>query len=143
MMSESELQQRIMIEAAKHGITLMRNNSGAGTFIDEITGATSHVRFGLGNDSKTHNDKWKSIDLIGIMPLTIPQQIVSWFLHLFGFGVIGVFIAIEVKREGWVFNPKNKREQAQLAFINWVRSKGGVAGFCSSVDSFLGLIGKL
>ena len=126
MMPESEVQSRILIEAAKHGIILWRNNSGA--FKDE-TGRM--VFYGLGVVSKQQNSRIKSSDLIGIVPPT--------FENMCG----GVFIAIEVKKEGWKYNPNDEREQAQKAFIDFVISKGGIAGFASSVDDFLRIIGKL
>lgn len=129
MKSESEIQQLIQMEAAKYGIILLRNNSGA--FKDQ-TGRM--VYFGLGNLSKAHSMRMKSSDLIGIWNLMMSNGQPS---------NIGVFIAIEVKKEGWSFNPNDKREQAQKAFIDFIISKGGVAGFCNSVDSFLRLIGKL
>lgn len=116
MKLESVVQQQIQIEAAKYGCILMRNNSGA--FIDP-TGRM--VFFGLGAMSKQHSERIKSSDLIGIYK--------------------GLFVAIEVKREGWVFNPKDKREVAQLAFINWIKSHGGIAGFCASVDDMKLLLG--
>jgi hypothetical protein len=56
---------------------------------------------------------------------------------------IGVFTAIEVKSEDW--NPQKKldaHEQAQENYMAWVRLRGGFAGFCNSVDSFLKIIGK-
>lgn len=130
MMSEAEVQSRIMMEAAKHDIMLWRNNSGA--FKDE-TGRM--VFYGLGVISKKQNERIKSSDLIGIMPSDIP----IWN----GMNeTVGIFIAVECKREGWVFNPNDKREQAQKAFIDFVISKGGVAGFCASSLDFLKLIGK-
>lgn len=115
--------QEIMLEAPKYGVVLMRNNMGAGKFIDEETGNTSFVRFGLNNLSKEQNEKIKSSDLIGI-----------WS---------GRFIAIEVKKEGWKFNPKDKREVAQKAFIDWMIANNGIAGFCASVEDFLRLIGRI
>lgn len=117
MKSESDIQQLIMIEAAKHRCILMRNNSGG--FLD-ATGRL--VYYGLGAVSREHNERIKSSDLIGIY--------------------MGLFVAIEVKKEGWKFNPKDKRENAQLAFINFIKTHGGIAGFASSVDDFLKLIGK-
>lgn len=133
-MSESEVQQLIQIEAAKHGIMLMRNNSGG--FKDE-TGRM--VFFGLGNTTK--NDKLKSSDLIGIWP--IPVYYNDNIPHGVNGNIwCGRFIAVEVKRPGWRFNPNDKREQAQKAFIDLIISRGGVAGFCQSVDDFLRLIGK-
>ena len=129
MMSEAEVQSRIMMEAAKYGIILWRNNSGAGKFVDEETGNTSHVRFGLGNISKQQNSRFKSSDLIGIYPY---QTIAH--------GTIGIFIAVEVKKEGWKYNPNDEREVAQKAYIDYVIARGGVAGFCSSIVDFLKLI---
>ena len=121
--SESEVQQLIQLEAARIGCILMRNNNGAGTFVDEQTGNKSYVRFGLNNLSKEQNEKIKSSDLIGIFS--------------------GRFIAIEVKKEGWKFNPKDKREVAQKAFIDWMIANNGIAGFCASVEDFLRLIGRI
>ena len=92
MMSESEVQQRIQIELVKYGCQMMRNNNGS---LPDVNGR--EVRYGLGNTSKQRNDLIKSSDLIGIMN--------------------GRFVAIEVKKEGWKFNPNDKREVAQLAFI--------------------------
>lgn len=124
MMSESEVQSRIMMEAAKYGIVLTRNNVGAGKFVDEETGNTSFVRFGLFNASREQQAKLKSSDLIGIIPPT------------------GRFIAIEVKREGWKYTG-TPREVAQKAFIDFVIARGGIAGFCQNVDDFSRLIGRL
>ena len=109
MKSESEIQQLIQLDAARIGCISMRNNSGS--FVDKNG---RHVRFGLNNSSKEQNEYIKSSDLIGIWK--------------------GRFIAIEVKKEGWKFNPKDKREVAQNAFIEWIRMNGGIAGFCSSVQ---------
>lgn len=115
-MNESTVQQQIMIEAAKIGITLMRNNSGA---LRDVDGRV--VRYGLMNESATRNKQIKSSDLIGITNT-------------------GRFIAIEVKAPGWKFSAKDQRANAQLAFINFIKSKGGIAGFCSSVLDFENLI---
>lgn len=130
--SESIVQQEIILEAARHGIRLMRNNVGAGVMRDEHTGNESYVRFGLLNESKEMNKRIKSSDLIGIYNLPTSDGGVSG---------IGVFIAIECKREGWKYTG-TAREKAQLAFIDWVKSMGGLASFCQSVDDFLRLIGK-
>ena len=113
--SESQVMQEVMLEAAKHRCILLRNN--VGSFIDNDGRC---VRFGLLNSSKQQNDRIKSSDLIGILN--------------------GRFVAVEVKKEGWEFNPKDKREVAQLAFINFIKTHNGIAGFCSSVDDFLQLI---
>jgi hypothetical protein len=105
-----------MLEAAKYGIVLMRNNSGA---LKDVTGRL--VRYGLGNVSSKQN--LKSSDLIGIIP---PH---------------GRIIAVEVKRSDWKPSLTDKREQGQRNFLEFVKSKGGVAGFCKSIDDFKNLLG--
>jgi len=123
MKDESEVQQEIQIQAMHHKCNLMRNNSGC---LPDMTGRT--VRFGLGNISKQHNDKIKSADLIGITQVTITKDMIG--------KTLGVFTAIEVKKEGWNVDKKfDKREQAQHNFINWVRSNGGFAGFAASIET--------
>lgn len=116
--SESIVQQEILLAAAKHGIRLMRNNVGS---LQDKEGR--FVRYGLLNESKAMNERIKSSDLISLIPPT------------------GQFIAIECKHEGWKYTG-TPREVAQLAFIDWVKSMGGLASFCQSVDDFLRLIGK-
>lgn len=123
MKLESEIQQLILIEASKHGIKLERNNSGA---MKDSTGRL--VRYGLGNTSEIINSKLKSSDLIGITPIIVDGV------------TYGIFTAIECKREGWVFNPKDKREQAQMNYILNVIGRGGYAGFAQSVDDFLKIV---
>jgi hypothetical protein len=120
---ESEVQQHIQIGAMHFDCTLMRNNSGA--LLDE-TGRP--VRFGLGNVSKKHAENSKSSDLIGITTIIITPEMVGQ--------KIGVFTAIEVKDENWNCQKKlDKHETAQFNFIQWVISKGGIAGFANSVDN--------
>lgn len=121
-MLESESQQEIQKEAAKFGLVLMRNNSGS---LKDETGRP--VRYGLGNVSKEQNDRIKSSDLIGCLPVTITQDMVG---H-----TIGVFVAVECKREGWKFKG-DKRETAQKNFIEFILNKGGIAFFAESVDTF-------
>ncbi len=115
-MTESDLQQLIQIEGPKHHCLLMRNNSGC--FTDK-TGRL--VRFGLNNVSKKHNDMIKSSDLIGFTR--------------------GIFTAVEVKTPGWIFDPRNRRESAQKAFIDWVLANNGFAGFAQSIEDFKRIIG--
>lgn len=130
MMSEAEVQSRIMMEAALYGIVLTRNNVGAGQFVDDETGNKSFVRFGLFNASREQQAKLKSSDLIGIYPY---QTITH--------GTIGIFIAIECKKEGWTYKG-TPREVAQKAFIDFVIARGGRAGFAASVDDFLKIINQ-
>ncbi len=116
MKSETAIQQKRQLDSSKCGVRLWRNNVGA--YYDN---RGVPVRYGLCNESKQQNEKFKSSDLIGITPVVITQEMVG--------RTIGVFTAEECKKEGWVFNPKNKREVAQLNFINLVLSMGGVGRF--------------
>lgn len=130
MKDESTIQQEIQIAGMKYASNLHRNNSGAMT--DE-TGRL--VRFGLGNISAQHSKQWKSSDLIGITSVVITPDMIG--------KVIGVFTAVEVKKEDW--NPTKKldeRETAQLNFINWVKQRGGYSGFARSVDDLKAIIGR-
>jgi hypothetical protein len=127
MKLENEIQQMILIEASKHNIKLYRNNSGA--FKNP---AGQFVRFGLGNISEAFNKDLKSSDEIGITPVLITADMVGTTL--------GVFTAIEVKREGWQYSATD-REKAQLNFINAIRGRGGFAGFSDSIDSFKQIVG--
>lgn len=114
-MSETEITKEVRLEYAKSNITLWRNNVGAC-----IDSHGNVLRYGLANDSKAMSDNIKSSDLIGIRPVVITQDMVGQ--------TIGQFMAIEVKRPGWVYKG-TKREQAQLKFINLVNSLGGHAAF--------------
>jgi hypothetical protein len=105
MARESDAQNRIRIEAARHGLMLWRNNSGA---LADKDGRL--VRFGLGNDSPTVNRVIKSSDLIGLYR--------------------GRFVAVEVKPLGWKYTG-TEREVAQLNYINLVKKHGGIACFAT------------
>jgi len=127
-MNESTVQQFIQTEAMRYRCNLMRNNSGA---LLDSTGRP--VRYGLGNISKEHNERIKSSDLVGITSIVITPDMVG--------KTIGVFTAVEVKEAAW--NPDKKldaREQAQLNFINWVKSLGGYAGFANGVDKLQNIL---
>ena len=128
-MLEDEVDEKIMLQSTQHGVTLFRNNSGCFT---DATGRV--VRFGLANISKKQNDVFKSSDRIGFTEVLITPTMVGKKL--------AVFTAIEVKREGW--GPKNldARETAQKNFIDFVRSRGGIAAFCNSAQQFLDLFKK-
>lgn len=124
MKSESEVQQEIRLTSPKYKVSLLRNNQGA--FKDE-TGRL--VRFGLGNESP--NQAYRSSDLIGFIEVTVTPEMVG--------KSIAVFTAVEVKKENW--KPSNdQRELFQRNFIEWVKSKGGIAGMVKSVDEFIALI---
>jgi hypothetical protein len=110
--TEAPAQSRVVLRAFQLGFTLWRNNSGV-----SFENSDRPVRYGLGNDSAKLNHVWKSADLIGVGPG-------------------GRFLAVEMKRPGWKFSPKNEREVAQAAFINDVNRHGGIAFFCTSVEEF-------
>lgn len=131
MKDESTVQEEVQVEAIYHGCNLMRNNSGA---LKDENGRP--VRYGLGNISKDHNKRMKSSDLIGITKVTITPEMVGQTL--------GVFTAIEVKKEAWNPNKKfDSRERAQNNFINWVKSMGGIAGFVNNVDKLKEILRKM
>jgi hypothetical protein len=112
-LSEAGVQSRVRLEASQKGLRLWRNNVGA---MYDQNG--NFIRYGLANDSKNVNQTIKSSDLIGIRPLKTP-----W-------GLIGQFVAREMKREGWTYSG-TEEEQAQLKFLMLVFFMGGDAQFCT------------
>jgi len=120
-MSETNLQNIARIIASQKGGFLWRNNSGA---LQDNNGRW--VRFGLGNDSKALNSVMKSSDLIGVVPVIVTQDMVG--------KIIGQFVAIEVKHEGWRQLPSDKRAEAQLNFLRAIDRVGGSAGFATCED---------
>jgi len=130
-MNEAELQAMVQIEGAKFLVNLERNNNVAFMSQDGRM-----IRAGLGNISKKHSDTFKSSDLIGIKTMVVTPDMVG--------KTIGIFIAVECKDPTWNVNKKlDARESAQKKYIDYVVSRGGIAGFVNSIDSFLKLIGRL
>lgn len=127
-MDEATVQQQIQIQGVQYGSQLMRNNSGAFQ-----TQEGRWIYFGLGNISKKHGDKIKSSDLIGFTRVTITSEMVG--------KTLAVLTAVEVKKPGWKRSLKDKRENAQEAFISWIKAAGGFAGFASSIEEFRKIIG--
>lgn len=115
---EASVQQQVRLEAARRGARVWRNNTGA--MLDE---AGRMVRFGLANDSAAANAVFKSSDLIGITPIVCACG------HKYG-----VFTALECKARGWHYRPSDKRAVAQLAFINFIVSMGGIAKFVTGPE---------
>jgi len=128
MKSESEVDEEIKLEAAVKFLShLWRNNVGA------MFDATKRmVRYGLANESTAMNEKIKSGDRIGITPVVITADMVG---H-----IVGVFTSIEVKKEGWTFTKSTTRETAQLAWIELVQNKGGIAGFANSKQTYVAIV---
>lgn len=116
--SEAHMQNIIRKEASDKGCRLWRNNVGATT-----TNTGSYIRFGLANDSPEMNSIIKSSDLIGIRPVVITEDLVG--------KKIGQFLCREVKKPGWKFDAREKRDTAQLRWIQLIQSLGGDASFAA------------
>jgi len=118
--TETEVQNEVMLQASKLGWRLFRNNVGVAYRDDGVP-----VRYGLANTSKRMNQNLKSSDLIGIKPVVITPDMVG--------KTIGVFVAIECKREKWNFKG-TVREIAQKRFIELIIKFGGLAQFCNNSE---------
>lgn len=110
--SEAAVQNEIRLAAARRGITLWRNNSGA-----YQNDQGQWVRYGLNNDSPQVNRRMKSADLIGVHRPS------------------GRFVSIEVKRPGWKHSDASERDRAQLAWAVTVAAMGGVALRATSAEA--------
>ena len=121
-MSESAVTSHVRLAAAQLGVTLWRNNCGG--FYNE---QGQFVRYGLGSEAKLASSDW-----VGIRPVLITPEMVGQ--------VLGVFTAVEMKKEGWHFHPNNKHESDQKHFIDIVNANGGMSGFAQSVDDFYRII---
>jgi hypothetical protein len=113
---EVEIQANVRLLASVLGWRLWRNNLGV---LKDARGVP--IRYGLANDSSVVNKSVKSGDLIGIRPVVITPEMVGT--------VIGQFVSIECKREGWVFNPNDKHEESQARWAQIVNELGGYAVF--------------
>lgn len=117
--SEAFAQSQVVLEAARKGIRLWRNNVGV---LEDSRGVPVH--FGLANDAKGTNKLIKSSDLIGVRPVRVTQQMVD------GHCVIGQFVGREIKKPGWKYSGVD-REEKQLNFAALVCSLGGDAAFAT------------
>lgn len=115
-MNEASVQSLVRLEAAKRGWKLWRNNVGV-----LLDAKGRPVRYGLANDSAAVNANVKSADLVGIRPVVITQDMVG--------SVIGQFVSIECKHEGWKPAMKDTHEAAQRAWADLVMQAGGYAAF--------------
>lgn len=109
MVTETDIQNLIVLRLAKAGTTMFRNNVGSAEKIDKRTGKKYYIKFGLCEGSS---------DLIGITPVEITQDMVG--------KTIGVFTAIEVKKDVTKSYDKHRME-TQKRFIDFVNKNGGVA----------------
>lgn len=124
MLSEMGVQSRGLLNAARAGFRLFRNN--VGVLRNPDTGQP--VRYGLANDSPAINKKWKSGDLIGWRSVVITPDMVGQTL--------AVFTSRECKHEGWQYSG-DPHEAAQLNWANLVNQAGGDACFMASPDEFV------
>lgn len=120
--SEADVAARMRVEAAQHGVTLWRNNVGAGALTNG-----SFVRFGLANESSEMNSRIKSADYIGIKPVTVTPAHVGM--------VIGQFVSREAKASDWRYTG-TAREEAQRVWALKVLSLGGDACFVTGPGTF-------
>jgi hypothetical protein len=127
MKSEAQVDEEIKLEAAaKYRSHLWRNNIGA---VLDAVGRL--VRYGLANESAVMNGRLKSGDRIGITPIVITQDMVG--------KTVGVFTSIEVKKEDWNYKA-TEREKAQLAWIELIKEKGGIADFANSKQQYVDVV---
>ena len=116
---ELDVQDSVMLAACKAGCRVYRNNVGV---LKDQRGIP--VRYGLANLSSKQNKLVKSADLIGIMPVVIRPEHVGM--------TMGVFLSLEIKKEGWRYNPNDPHQKAQAAWVDIVRSLGGYAQMITS-----------
>ncbi len=137
--SESYVQSAVRLEAGyKDGISLWRNNVGAGTAVHSkvLRSLCSEcrdlipnrpIRWGLANDSTNLNGELKSSDLIGWRRRVITPEMVGT--------TIAQYTQRECKEVGWVFNPNDARDQAQMRWHLMVLRDGGDSAIVSGVGS--------
>lgn len=112
------------LAAQEAGAVLWRNNNGA---LKDMRGIP--VRFGLANDSKTLNEVFKSSDLIGMTSSPAGRLMRPEWVRV----MPGLLFAVECKEPGWRWRG-TPEERAQLAYVDFVRQAGGVAGFATHPD---------
>lgn len=119
--SESNVQARVRLEAARKGVRLYRNNSGAWR---DKTGRV--IRYGLGNDSKDTNEVLKSPDLVGWRKILITPDMVGSY--------VAKATLRECKPEGWHYAGTDE-EVAQKRFLDMCTADGGDAKFATDDNS--------
>ena len=119
--SEAAVQQAIRLAVQERGGRVWRNNVGAA---QDPNGRW--VRYGLANDSKAVNDRLKSADLIGVLPVTLGPEHVG---H-----TVGQFVSIECKAPGWTYRGTD-REAAQRNWQILIQSLGGYADMTGSTTA--------
>lgn len=127
MTSETAVSQHTQLALTDHGGLAMRNNVGVAV---DMTGR--HIRYGLMNESKAVNTKFKSSDLIDCLPIVIqPHHVGRTF---------GLFVALETKRSDWRLLPSDAHGHAQQAFMQLIRQRGGMSDFITDAQQFKQLL---
>lgn len=111
-MSESAILKRIMLACSRGAVRMFRNNCGA---LQDKNG--QWVRYGVANPGGS--------DLIGWRTVTVTPEMVG--------ARLAVFVAVEVKDKG-------RATDAQLSFIQAVRTAGGIAGVARSEEAALAIL---
>lgn len=125
---EGEATKEVRLGASSLNMKLLRNNNGA--LLDKMGRL---VRYGLGNESKKHNDEMKFGDLVGGTTITITPEMVG--------KEICVLTMFEVKTPEKLkpsirkaMKHSKSHEAGQLRAIEFIRSIGGIAWFASCAD---------
>lgn len=118
--SEGRVQSQVRLAAHSHGMRLYRNNVGV---LEDKRGVP--VRFGLCNDTKQLNARFKSADLIGWRRLVITPAMVG--------STVAQFASAEIKHEGWTYSG-DAHEEAQQRWAALVAAEGGWARFISDAE---------
>jgi hypothetical protein len=111
-MSESEIQQEIRVALNKADVRAWRNN------IAKLKVKGRWINYGLPGVGGS--------DLIGLVSKTITQDMVG--------SKVAVFLAVEVKSKTGKIKPEQQR------FIDFIKSKGGIAAVCRSKEEAENLI---
>ncbi len=109
--NENPVVKRVMMEASRLDLRLLRNNRGLFWTLDK----SRKTRAGL--------EAKGASDLIGITTITIRPEDVG--------RRIGVFTAVEVKEPEWK-KPSGETEEDQQNFINQVKLRGGIGFFINN-----------
>ena len=112
-MKEKNIQSNVMLALSQNDCKIFRNNCGV-----HKTEDCRFVRYGVANPGGS--------DLIGWKKTTITPEMVGQS--------VAIFTAIEVK------NAKGRPTTEQLRFIEVVKTEGGIAGVCRSVEDALSLL---
>jgi hypothetical protein len=124
MARESIVQRTVMLAASAAGWTTWRNNTGQAWAGDSsrLPGGSILIR----NPRPLHAGLCKgSSDLIGLRPVTVTAAMVGQ--------ILAQFVALEVK------GPRGRITQEQKRFLEFIRTKGGLAILARSAEDIEGV----